>query len=80
MLARACTVLDRLGADQRLAFTLRFVEGYRLQEVAELCGCSLATTKRRLARASERFVELARRDPLLRERLEQAVPNRDGGL
>ncbi|MEM7447624.1 MAG: sigma-70 family RNA polymerase sigma factor [Myxococcota bacterium] len=41
--------LDQLPAQQRTAWILRFVEGFRLEEVAELCGCSLATAKRRIA-------------------------------
>ncbi|MCC6876139.1 MAG: RNA polymerase sigma factor [Sandaracinaceae bacterium] len=44
-------VLRRLSANERIAWMLRYVEGHRLEEVAELCRCSLATTKRRLAAA-----------------------------
>jgi RNA polymerase sigma-70 factor (ECF subfamily) len=35
----------------RIAWILRFVEDYRLDEVADACGCSLATAKRRIAAA-----------------------------
>ncbi len=70
-LRSAFAVLEQLGASERLAFTLRHVDGQPLQEVAQLCGCSLATIKRRLTRAERRFVALARRDPALRERLER---------
>jgi len=44
-------VLARLRADVRLAWMLRNVEGLELTEVAAVCGCSLATIKRRLADA-----------------------------
>ena len=44
-----------LPANLRLAWSLRFIEGFELTEVAELCGCSLATIKRRLAQASRRI-------------------------
>ncbi len=44
-------VLQRLPADQRIAWMLRFVEGHRLTEVGAICGCSLATAKRRIAAA-----------------------------
>jgi RNA polymerase sigma-70 factor (ECF subfamily) len=44
--------LDRLGTAERLAWTLRHVEGERLDAVAQLCGCSLATAKRRIAAAN----------------------------
>lgn len=40
--------LRRLPVEQRLAWTLRKVEGHRLREVAEITGASLATVKRRV--------------------------------
>lgn len=43
--------LDRLPAAERTAWMLRHIEGYELTEVARLTSCSLATTKRRLAKA-----------------------------
>jgi len=43
--------LGRLRADLRIAWMLRHVEGLELTEVAVVCGCSLATIKRRLADA-----------------------------
>ena len=48
-------VLDGFGADERIAFTLRFVEGLELTEVAHACQVSVATIKRRLKRASDEF-------------------------
>ncbi|MEM9195557.1 MAG: sigma-70 family RNA polymerase sigma factor [Myxococcota bacterium] len=47
--------LDRLPVDLRLAWTLRHVEGERLEAVAEIAGCSLATVKRRIRIAHERL-------------------------
>lgn len=44
-------VLDRLPANERIAWLLRHAEGRRLDEVAEVCRCSLATAKRRIAAA-----------------------------
>ncbi|MGF1468948.1 MAG: RNA polymerase sigma factor [Sandaracinaceae bacterium] len=44
-------VLGSLPASDRLAWVLRYVEGHQLDEVADLSGCSLATAKRRIARA-----------------------------
>ena len=44
-------MLDELPVDQRLAWTLRHLEGESLQRVADLCDCSLATAKRRIAAA-----------------------------
>jgi RNA polymerase sigma-70 factor (ECF subfamily) len=47
--------LDRLPAQQRVPWTLHHVEGEALERVASLCGCSLSTVKRRIARAQERI-------------------------
>jgi RNA polymerase sigma-70 factor (ECF subfamily) len=46
---RLATLSDR----DRAAWILRHVEGFALEEVAEACGCSLATAKRRIAVAEE---------------------------
>ena len=51
LLSRVYTVLDELPAKERVAWTLRYLEGERLEDVAKLCGCSLATAKRWIARA-----------------------------
>lgn len=48
-------ILSRLPADQRIAWMLRKVEGHRLEDVAELASCSLATAKRRIAAAQKRI-------------------------
>ena len=50
-LARVDAALRRLPAEERVAFVLRHVEGYEHAEAAALCGCSLATIKRRVQRA-----------------------------
>lgn len=53
-LALLDVALDRLGDDERLAWMIRHVEGKDLEETATLCGCSLATVKRRIAAADRR--------------------------
>jgi RNA polymerase sigma-70 factor (ECF subfamily) len=52
LMARAYRVLDSLPVNERLAWVLRHIEGEGLERVALLCGCSLATVKRRITRAS----------------------------
>lgn len=47
--------LDAVPARERIAWTLRHVEGESLEEVALLCDCSLATAKRRIASAHEKI-------------------------
>jgi RNA polymerase sigma-70 factor (ECF subfamily) len=55
LLARVYEALDGVPTDARVAWTLRYVEGERLEAVAELCGCSLATAKRRIATAQQQL-------------------------
>jgi RNA polymerase sigma-70 factor (ECF subfamily) len=47
-------ILERVAARDRAAWILRYVEGYDLIDVADACGCSLATVKRRIAAAHAR--------------------------
>ena len=56
LLAQVYALLQTLPTDERIAWTLRYVERHRLESVAELAGCSLATAKRRIARA-QAFLE-----------------------
>ncbi len=60
-------VLDTLPADERVVFALRFIEGMELTAIAEACGLSLATVKRRIARAEDLFCARARANPVLAE-------------
>jgi RNA polymerase sigma-70 factor (ECF subfamily) len=52
--------LRKLADALRISWELRYIEGFRLEEVAKHCGCSLATVKRRIAEADalvRRYVE-----------------------
>jgi RNA polymerase sigma-70 factor (ECF subfamily) len=60
-------VLGTLPTDERIAFALRIIDGRPLQEAANAARTSLATFKRRLARAEARFVAEAERRPALAE-------------
>jgi RNA polymerase sigma-70 factor (ECF subfamily) len=51
LIAHVYRLLDELPVKERLAWTLRHVEGEPLEAVARLCNCSLATAKRRVAAA-----------------------------
>ena len=61
-LRRAYERLDRLPAEQRLAFLLRRVEGMELEEIARAMGISLATAKRRIAAAQQAVEQWADRE------------------
>lgn len=69
LLERIYGALDRMPAKERVVFSLRYIEEKPLKEVAELCECSLATAKRRLKRANERFAVFAGKYPELAARL-----------
>ena len=66
---RLFVLLDRLSPLDRTAFTLRFIEGMELREVATVLEVSLATTKRRLVKTWQRLAVLVREDPALVELL-----------
>lgn len=58
-LALLSKALDKLSANDRVAWMLRHVEGLSLEEVAQECGCSLAAAKRRIASAAQRIASFA---------------------
>ncbi|MBI5526754.1 MAG: sigma-70 family RNA polymerase sigma factor [Deltaproteobacteria bacterium] len=62
-LRRFFEALDGMSADDRIVFVLKFVEGRRLPEIGEICGCSFATVKRRLRRARAEFFRQAGDEP-----------------
>jgi len=55
-IAQIYALLRTLPTDERIAWTLRAVEGHDLETVARLTRCSLATVKRRITR-TQRFLE-----------------------
>ncbi len=56
-------LINALPVKERMAFTERYVEGRTLLTAARACGTSLATFKRRLARAERRLLRTARESP-----------------
>lgn len=62
---RLYSVLDRVEAKQRIAFTLHVIGGRPLREVAEVTDASVVATKTRVWRARKELNRRARKDPLL---------------
>lgn len=58
-------IMSELPVDDRVAFALRHVDGMELTAVAEATDVSLATAKRRVARARRRFLQLAQKNDAL---------------
>lgn len=54
---RVYRCLDRMSADERVAWLLRHVEGESLEDLVVLCGCSKSTVQRRLRAAQARLLE-----------------------
>jgi RNA polymerase sigma-70 factor (ECF subfamily) len=71
---RVYLLLERLDEDERTALVLRRIEGMELSELAATCGVSLATIKRRIARAEDHFEALAAADTFLGSRLQRRGP------
>ncbi len=61
-LRRTYERLEKLPAEQRIAFLLRRVEGMELEEIARTTGVSLATAKRRIAAAQQAVERWADRE------------------
>lgn len=64
-LRRLDALLERIDSDARVLFVLRFVEDVPTAEIADALECSLATAKRRVARAKARVESAAESDPML---------------
>jgi RNA polymerase sigma-70 factor (ECF subfamily) len=58
LLASVFEALDTLPAHDRVAWSLRYLEGETMESVAELCSCSLSTAKRRVASAEQALEKL----------------------
>ena len=57
LLGAVYEVLDGMVVTDRVAFVLHHIEGETLEAVAQICRCSLATAKRRIARAQQAVEE-----------------------
>jgi RNA polymerase sigma-70 factor (ECF subfamily) len=62
-------ILETLPVEERLVVTLRLFEEASAERIAEVCGFSVRTAKRRLSSGRERFLRQAGRDPVLAQRL-----------
>ncbi len=71
VLAATYAALAELPDDERIAFSLRFIDQMELAEVASALDVSLATVKRLLKRAEARFVAIAQRYPAVLEAIQQ---------
>ena len=68
---RTFEILGGMTPDDRVIFSLRFIEGMEMADVAVACDVSLSTAKRRLKDAEKHFLARARRVPALRNWIEE---------
>ena len=73
LLVRAKSVIEKLPAAERIAFMLHHVERHSALEIAQICGYSLSTAKRRLAQATRRFEAIVAQSPELSRVLPKLV-------
>jgi RNA polymerase sigma-70 factor (ECF subfamily) len=73
LLVRAKSVIEKLPPAERIAFMLHYVERHSAAEIAQICGYSLSTAKRRLAQASRRFEAIVAQSPELSRVLPKLV-------
>jgi RNA polymerase sigma-70 factor (ECF subfamily) len=73
LLVRAKSVIEKLPPGERIAFMLHYVDRHSALEIAELCGYSLSTAKRRLASATKRFEAIVAASPDLSRVLPKLV-------
>jgi len=69
MVRQFLRVLETLGTREQTIFVLRYVEGFRLAEIAQATHVSLATVKRDLARLSQQVSDMVAGDEDLMARL-----------
>ena len=71
--SRAVRVLEQLPARDRTLLMSYWFTSDTAKEIAERCGCSTVTVRRRLFNARTRFERLALRDPELAHCIEEAA-------
>jgi RNA polymerase sigma-70 factor (ECF subfamily) len=72
-LRRVYQILDRMDPRLRIAFSLHAIDGRPLREVAELMSASLVATKTRVWRARRELETRAKKDPVLRSFIDNAL-------
>lgn len=67
---RLYAIVSRMKAEERIMFVLRFIEGHRIAEISAVTGRSIATVKRKVAKAKKKFMKKARKDFVLSSMIE----------
>lgn len=64
--------VDKMSTDERICFSLRYFETMEIKEIADACGVSLRTAKRKLAKSERQFKRIAKGFPALVDRLDDS--------
>lgn len=62
-------VMNQLKPEDRMIFIFKHFENFNLEEISQMSGWSLSTTRRKIKRAETAFEKLASRDMFLKSRL-----------
>lgn len=76
-LAQIYALLNEVPVDQRICWALRYLEGRKLEDVARIAGCSLATAKRRIGEVQRRLTSGG--EALKREEADERSAAADAG-
>lgn len=66
-------LLDKMNSDEKIIFTLYFVEDRTMEEISSICKVSLSTVKRRIVKAKNRFLNYAKKDSILCSKIEEII-------
>ena len=66
-------VVNKMATDERICFSLRYFETMEIKDIADACGVSLRTAKRKLAKSERQFKRIAKAFPALAERLDDSA-------
>ncbi len=62
-------VMDRMEPEDRMLFIVKYFENFGLDEISQMTGWSLSTTRRRIKRAESSFEKIAQQDIFLKSKL-----------
>ena len=65
-------VVNKMSTDERICFSLRYFDSMEIRDIADVCGISLRTAKRKLAKSERQFKRIAKAYPALADRLDDS--------
>lgn len=66
-------ILEKMNSEERIVFTLYFVEDRTIEEISSICKFSTSTVKRRILKAKDKFLNYAKKDSVLSSKIEEII-------